>query len=262
MQTPPPPPPPPRTPARGKLQLRIAPNAATNDAATQSFDPNPPSGNYRVRWRGKITDEMPISLILRKTENGELGMLTQIEVNARWLTIRDFLAGHEQSEKERIATANREAEVERARRKEEAVRDAAEKKRLADENAAELARQHELEIERARAPIAAQQGTAFCRFCGNQILVTAAMCMKCGSPIGNHNSAATRKSRTVYVLLALFFGPLGIHNFYAEYYGRGAAQLLICIFFGWLILPILILWIWNLFEIFAVKQDPNGNPFN
>lgn len=145
---PPPPPPPPSIPVRGKIPVRIVPNAATSAAASQLFTKNQPSGNYRVRWRGKITEEMPISLILKKTETGELGMLTQIEVNARWLTIRDFLTEHQDSEKERIATATREAEAERARRNEEALLVAAERKRLAEESSAEHAKQNEVEIHR------------------------------------------------------------------------------------------------------------------
>lgn len=280
----PPPPPPPPTPSRGKLQLQSAPNAATRDATTQTYISNPPTGNYRIRWRGKTTEEMPIALILKKTETGELGMLTQIEVNARWLTIRNFLAEHQHSEKERIATATREAEEERSRQiatarrdaeeersrhMAETVRAAAEQKRVAEENAGERARQHELESEKSRAQPTTQQGTTFCRYCGNQILATAAMCMKCGSPIGslqngmsNNNSTVTQKSRTAYVLLALFLGGLGMHNFYAGYFGRGITQLLICIFLGWLIFPIVILFIWILIEVFTVKQDPNGQPFN
>lgn len=240
-----------------------------NNDATQSSASNPPSGSYRVRWRGKITEEMTVSLILKKIESGEFGMLSQIEVNDRWLTIRDFLAGHEQSEKERIATASRAAEAERARRKEEAVQDAAEKNRLAEEIAAERSRQHELETERARAQPATQQGNAFCRYCGNQILSTAAICMKCGSPISsiqngmsNNNSTGTRKTRTAYVLIALFLGFLGIHNFYAGYYGRGIAQLLICICSGAYNFLLVILFFWTIFEMFNVKQDSNGNPFN
>lgn len=145
---PPPPPPPPSIPAREKIPVRIVPNAATSAAATQSFTSNQPSGNYRIRWRGKTTEEMPISAILKKAEAGELGMLTQIEVSGRWLTLRDFLAEHEHSEKGRIATATREAEVERARRKEEALRDAGEQKRIAEETAAERGKQHEVEIHR------------------------------------------------------------------------------------------------------------------
>src|SRR5262249_39341966 len=35
------------------------------------------------------------------------------------------------------------------------------------------------------------------------------------------------RSRAGYVLLGLFLGCLGVHNFYAGYSGRGAAQLLI-----------------------------------
>ena len=38
------------------------------------------------------------------------------------------------------------------------------------------------------------------------------------------------KSRGVYIILGLFFGCLGIHNFYAGRNGVGVAQLLITIF--------------------------------
>lgn len=67
------------------------------------------------------------------------------------------------------------------------------------------------------------------------------------------------KSRVTFVLLGLFLGCLGIHNFYAGYSGKGVAQLLITIFLGWVFgLGIFITGIWALIEIIAVNTDAQG----
>lgn len=70
------------------------------------------------------------------------------------------------------------------------------------------------------------------------------------------------KSRVAYILLGLFLGGLGIHNFYAGYAGRGVAQLLITIFTFWLIFPILAIGIWVIIEIIVVNKDARGIPFS
>ncbi|MDO5472156.1 MAG: NINE protein [Akkermansia sp.] len=68
------------------------------------------------------------------------------------------------------------------------------------------------------------------------------------------------KSRLAYILLALFLGGLGIHNFYAGYKGKAIAQLLITVVsLGYLSI---ISGIWALVDIFIVKQDADGTPFN
>ncbi len=70
---------------------------------------------------------------------------------------------------------------------------------------------------------------------------------------------AVPKSRTTYILLAVFFGCFGSHNFYAGYIGRGIAQLLISILtlFVLSIIP----WLWAVIEAFVVTQDAQGTPF-
>jgi TM2 domain-containing membrane protein YozV len=67
------------------------------------------------------------------------------------------------------------------------------------------------------------------------------------------------KSRGIYIILGLFLGCLGIHNFYAGYHGRGAAQLIITILLGWLVVGIIITGIWALIEICSVTEDGNGD---
>ena len=74
-------------------------------------------------------------------------------------------------------------------------------------------------------------------------------------------SAESPKKRSTYILLAVFLGGLGIHNFYAGYAGRGLAQLLILVLTGWLILPAVAVGIWVLVEICSVTKDVNNIPF-
>ncbi len=68
------------------------------------------------------------------------------------------------------------------------------------------------------------------------------------------------KSRTTYVLLAIFFGPLGIHNFYAGYTGKAVAQLLISLLSGGC-LGICVV-VWSIIEACTVTRDANGVPFS
>ena len=66
-------------------------------------------------------------------------------------------------------------------------------------------------------------------------------------------------SRSVYVVLGILFGYLGIHNVYAGRTGAGAAQLLITLLTGGC--GILIPWIWAFIEVCTVTNDGQGRPF-
>ena len=104
----------------------------------------------------------------------------------------------------------------------------------------------------------------FCKECGNQIPDTAAICIKCGvstelAPVLGTGAA---KSRVAYVVLGLFLGGLGIHNFYAGYTAKAGAQLLITVLTGWLIVPLIAVGIWVLIEICTIRQDAQGVQFS
>ncbi len=61
------------------------------------------------------------------------------------------------------------------------------------------------------------------------------------------------KSRIAFILLGIFLGHLGIHNFYAGYTNRGLAQLLITLLtcgFG-----ALVTCIWAIIEVCTVDKD-------
>ena len=67
------------------------------------------------------------------------------------------------------------------------------------------------------------------------------------------------KNRTTFILLGVFLGALGIHNFYAGYTGRAVGQLCLTImtlFYGGIIS-----WIWAVVEVCIVEQDSAGRRF-
>lgn len=119
-----------------------------------------------------------------------------------------------------------------------------------------------------------------CPYCGNDVAPGVANCPSCGANVPNNipqqaapafafqqpppspqqfAGQAPAKSKTAYVLLGVFLGSLGIHNFYAGYSGKGVAQLLItiltCGYAG------IVSWIWAIIEICSVNQDSRGVPF-
>lgn len=120
----------------------------------------------------------------------------------------------------------------------------------------------------------------YCPDCGKQISRNATACPNCGSQIQRqqatpaaapmniivnnsanataiNNGAISTKSRLMYILLALFLGMAGIHNFYAGYTGTGIIQLiLLCCGVGVFINPV-----WIIFDILFTTKDGRGIPF-
>jgi TM2 domain-containing membrane protein YozV len=71
---------------------------------------------------------------------------------------------------------------------------------------------------------------------------------------------ATHKSRTSYIVLGIFLGALGIHNFYAGYTGRAVGQLCLTVLtLGYLAI---VSWVWAIIEICIVEKDSTGLRFS
>lgn len=70
----------------------------------------------------------------------------------------------------------------------------------------------------------------------------------------------SQKSRGTYIILGLFLGGLGIHNFYAGRNGPGAAQLIITLTLGWVGVGVVINLIWVIIELLSITEDGDGNP--
>jgi TM2 domain-containing membrane protein YozV len=70
---------------------------------------------------------------------------------------------------------------------------------------------------------------------------------------------AQPKTRVIFVLLGIFLGVFGVHNFYAGYVKKGSIQLcltLLSCFYG-----AVVSWIWAIFEICTVNKDAEGTQF-
>ena|SRR5690242_18916077 len=114
-----------------------------------------------------------------------------------------------------------------------------------------------------------------CPDCGKQVSTEATACIGCGRPLKGAAAPGVPpdsyraqpavlvtqplKSRGVFIILGLFLGCLGIHNFYAGYHGKGAAQLIITCVLGWVIVGFVITGLWALVEILTVRVDARGN---
>lgn len=138
-----------------------------------------------------------------------------------------------------------------------------------------------------------------CSECGKQVSDKATSCPNCGNPIAvqttqngstqnqdrrqdqfferieriereRHERELNKsdKSRLAFVMLGLFLGWLGIHNFYIGKAGKGIGQILMMIF-GFVLAGIGIgfvlligLCIWILVDICSVTQDADGKPLS
>lgn len=70
----------------------------------------------------------------------------------------------------------------------------------------------------------------------------------------------SQKSRSTYIVLGIFLGALGVHNFYGGYIGRAVGQLCLSVLtLGYLAI---VSWIWAIIEICVVTKDSAGLDFN
>ena len=75
-------------------------------------------------------------------------------------------------------------------------------------------------------------GRVFCSNCGNPMVAGSATCTRCGASQGTPGTAtsASRRSRTVLVLLAVLLGQIGIHRFYSRKTLTGLVMLALTVF--------------------------------
>ena len=119
-----------------------------------------------------------------------------------------------------------------------------------------------------------------CPYCSNSLPPNVNQCPSCGAAVSQQPApppqyappppqyapppqygqpVMSTKSRVVYIILGIFLGELGVHNFYAGRVGVGVAQLLITVLtcgYG-----TVITWIWALIEVCTVTTDSQGRRF-
>lgn len=79
---------------------------------------------------------------------------------------------------------------------------------------------------------------------------------------GEAATAPGAKSRARYILLGVFFGTIGAHNFYANRFIRGSLQSLLTLSTIWFRYAILAAWLWSLIEVMVEKKDGGGEPMS
>jgi TM2 domain-containing membrane protein YozV len=96
-------------------------------------------------------------------------------------------------------------------------------------------------------------------------LAQAAAPARAAAPLGSQyvNPAAygrAHKSRTTYIVLGIFLGAFGVHNFYSGYTGRAVGQLCLTVLtLGYLGI---VSWVWAIIEICIVEKDSTGLNFS
>ncbi len=68
------------------------------------------------------------------------------------------------------------------------------------------------------------------------------------------------KSKVAFVLLGVFLGSLGIHNFYIGRTKQGVIQLLISLLSAGLLS--FVSWIWAIVDICTINTDASGTPLS
>ncbi len=113
----------------------------------------------------------------------------------------------------------------------------------------------------------------FCHNCGVKLDCIARFCPSCGTELQCANVkkevvvekqpvyVCLPKSRVTYVLLGLFFGTFGLHNFYAGRHSRAVWQLILTMLTGWLIIPWIVVAVWSVIDICTITTDGNGASF-
>ena len=109
----------------------------------------------------------------------------------------------------------------------------------------------------------------FCNHCGAEIAEKAAICLKCGVPNSSAgNLEKSSKTRIAYVLLGIFLGGWGVHNYYAGRTGIAVAQMIITLlsiplcFVVVGIFGLMAVGIWVLIEVCTVTKDGQGKLFS
>jgi TM2 domain-containing membrane protein YozV len=70
----------------------------------------------------------------------------------------------------------------------------------------------------------------------------------------------TPKSRTAFIVLGIFLGAFGAHNFYAGYTGKAVGQL--CLTILSLFYLGIVSWIWAVVEVCIINKDSTGVQFS
>ena len=76
------------------------------------------------------------------------------------------------------------------------------------------------------------EGNAFCANCGNAVAPEAEVCLNCGVAVKKAAGDLAGKDKTTIILICLFLGGLGIHNFMMGETKKGIVKIVLSFCFG------------------------------
>lgn len=97
----------------------------------------------------------------------------------------------------------------------------------------------------------------FCKNCGKELSKEAKMCPNCGQPM--KMSINTDKNKWVALLLWLFLGSVGAHQFYVGNNGKAIWYIVGVFFLFWLIVPPFIVAIQLVIDLIDILQGKLGD---
>lgn len=80
-------------------------------------------------------------------------------------------------------------------------------------------------------------GDKYCANCGKPVTPEATVCLNCGVAVRNTESEKSKwvpvgKDKITAIILCLFLGAIGIHNFYLGETKKGIIKIAFCLLFG------------------------------
>lgn len=105
----------------------------------------------------------------------------------------------------------------------------------------------------------------FCSNCGKKISEDVKFCPECGQQVGSvqhpqlvlPQMPRQPKSRVIAVVLCIFLGWFGLHDFYVGRNKSGLAKILITFILGWFVVGLIIVSLWCFFDLIhiAITDD-------
>lgn len=93
----------------------------------------------------------------------------------------------------------------------------------------------------------------FCQKCGKELPDEAKFCQYCGwQNQGTPLKKREQKSQFIAIVLCLFTGLIGIHDFYLGRNGQGVLKLIIAILLGWCYIGLIINGIWCIIDFIGI----------
>ena len=101
------------------------------------------------------------------------------------------------------------------------------------------------------------EGSAYCPNCGQEVAEGQEVCLNCGASLKKPEAKLAGQDKVTMIIVCLFLGWLGIHNFMMGETKKGIAKIILCncCLFGWVFVLI------DLINIARDKYVVDANKF-